>query len=72
MPKHERVGYERLELFIPLHLIAAVQKAAGKGSVTAWVCGVLAKATGVEYTPPKAGRPKKPTPAPKPRRRKSP
>ena len=60
MPKHERPGYTRLEVFLPPELVAAMDKAAGPRNRTAWLARVIADATGYKLPElPGPGRPPK-------------
>jgi hypothetical protein len=74
MPEIERPAYRRFEVFFPLDLWGAVERAAGRRNVTAWLCALAAERVGVAYEPKPVGRPvktaKKPPPKKKPARKK--
>ena len=70
MPR-KRYGYTQVPFEIPDELLIAVQAAArAEGlKLTAFICSACADRAGVEYTPPRLGRPPAEPKNPAPRRR---
>jgi hypothetical protein len=73
MPRHKE-GFTQLAFEMPDELVAALRAAAeSKGlTLTAFISSTCGRAVGVEYTPPKLGRPsaaEEPPPAPPKERR---
>jgi hypothetical protein len=67
-------GFSQLAFVVPDELMAAMREAADAAGLklTAWICATCAAEVGVEYTPPKLGRPSaepEPEPTPPPKRR---
>lgn len=71
MPRHKE-GYTQLATEMPDELLAAMRVAASDAglTLTAWISTVCAAELGVEYTPPKLGRPAAEPDPPPPRARK--
>jgi hypothetical protein len=70
MPKHSRPDVQRVDLYLPPELVAAIDGKAGAGGRNAWIAMTLARAAGVRLRAaqlsPRRGRPPKKSPQPSP------
>lgn len=70
MPRHKE-GFTQIAMELPDDVLAASRKTAAEEgmTLTAWITTRCAEAVGVEYTPPKLGRPPAEPDPPPPKRR---